>query len=608
MPDSPDGLNRMRRVSWLPLLVVLLVILALIAWTVANWVRNGALREELYNGEQQLQLYAAYIEGELARYESIPALLATNQRVLKVLQQPENYSARQALNEYFEQSALATGALDIYLMNREGLTVAASNWQSEDTFLGRNFGFRPYFQQAMQGELGRYYALGTTSHVRGYYFAYPVTILGGIRGAVVVKMDVSAIESQWRETEGALLVSDPDGVLFISTISAWRYRGMRTLADAERRRLRESTRYPGVNHRALRITRSTPFDGAHLVSLKEPALQGRFMRHDHPMPLLGWTAHLLRPMHPVDRRVQDALLITLSAFVVFGLLLAVALQRRLRRLEGRRADDLARQALEKAHGELEIRVAERTADLRREIEERRRAEQALRRAQDDLVQAAKLATLGQMSASINHELNQPLTAIRSYADNARLLLAHQRYQDVASNMQQIAELVDRMAQISSQLKLFARKSSGQRVPVSLRNELELALKILEQEIQAGGVRIEVDLADHRVLADATRLEQVLVNLVGNAVHALQETSAPCVWISACPVGQQLFVAVRDNGPGIPEEHLEQIFDPFFTTRKSGLGLGLAISQHIAENMGGRLEADNAAQGGAVFTLILDLAE
>ena len=574
---------------------------------VADWERDAALAEELQASDRQLQLYAAYIQGELTRYESIPALLATNQRVIKVLQQPENYSARQALNEYFESSAQATGALDIYLMNEHGLTVAASNWQSANTFVGRNFAFRPYFQQAMQGRLGRYYALGTTSGVRGYYFAYPVRILGKVRGAVVVKMDVGGIESQWREGQGALLVSDPEGIVFISTIAALRYRSMGPLGAAARQRLADSARYPGVEHSALEVRESKRHGPATLVALQEPALQGRFMRNEHQMPELGWTVHLLRSLHPVQRRIQDALLITFSAFVVMALLLAVALQRRLRREERRRADDAARQSLEKAHDDLEQRVNERTADLSREVEERRRAEQALRTAQDELVQAAKLATLGQMSASINHELNQPLTAIRSYADNARLLLERERYEDVGSNMQQISLLVDRMAQISSQLKLFSRKSSGQRAPVNLRNELEVALKILDAEIKARQVRVEVALGDQQVMADATRLEQVLVNLVGNAVYALEGTDDPCICVTERMSGRQLQVAVRDNGPGIPEEHLEQIFDPFFTTRKSGLGLGLAISQHIAENMGGRLDAANAAGGGAVFTLTLDLA-
>jgi len=598
MSESPVKPLTTRR-ALLVLVSASALLCAVLAWLLAGWVREGAMEQQMRDSDQQLQLYAAYIKGELARYESVPALLASNQRVIKVLQQPGNYSARQALNEYFESSAVATGALDIYLMDAQGLTVAASNWQSENTFIGRNFGYRPYFQQAMQGRLGRYFALGSTSRVRGYYFAYPVRILGRVRGVVVVKLDVGGIESQWPEGQGALLVSDPEGVLFISSIPEWRYRSTRPLSKAERQRLEASARYPGIQHRALRVRTTRPIAGAQLVTLDEPLLRGRFMRSEHLMPEQGWTVQLLRPLRSLERRVLEAVLIAVSAFVVVGLLLAVALQRR-------RAAAQARLVLQRAHGELEQRVAERTVDLRREVEERRRAEEALRTAQDGLVQAAKLATLGQMSASINHELNQPLSAIRSYADNARLLLERARYADVASNMQQITLLVDRMAQISSQLKLFARKSSGQRGAVVLRNELEVALKILAPEMQARDVRVEVDLGAEQVLADATRLEQVLVNLVGNALHALEAVPDPCICISARMRDGRLQVAVRDNGPGIAEEHLEQIFDPFFTTRKSGLGLGLAISQHIAETMGGSLDAANAEGGGAVFTLTLDI--
>jgi len=588
----------------------LLVLFGLVAWLLTNWVRHDAVAQEVREGQQQLQLYAAYVRGELVGFENIPALLATNQRAQKVLQQPENYSARQALNEYLEHSAKTTGALDIYLMNAEGVTVAASNWQSDNTFIGRNFSYRPYFQQAMQGTLGRYYALGSTSRVRGYYFAYPVIVLGKVSGVMVLKMDVASLESQWHQEQGALLVSDPDGIVFISTNEVWRYRSMWQLSEKEIHRIALSARYPGVEHVPLEITSQAFYGSGKTVKSAESLMRGNFLHLQHQMPELGWMIHLFKPLGQVQRRVVGAWLMMVFAFVVAGLILAVALQRRWRREESARADATSRLALERAHGELEQRVEERTADLQREVEERTRAEQALRTAQDELVQATKLATLGQMSASINHELNQPLTAIRSYADNARLLLERERYDDVRGNMQQISDLVDRMAQISSQLKLFARKSSGQRVPVSLRNELDVALKILDVDIRKAGVRIVIELCDEQinVLADATRLEQVLVNLIGNAVHALTDTKGPRVNVSACQRDGRLRIDVQDNGPGIPEAHLEQIFDPFFTTRKTGLGLGLAISQLIVENMGGSIGAANLDGGGAVFTLTLDLAE
>ena len=212
-----------------------------------------------------------------------------------------------------------------------------------------------------------------------------------------------------------------------------------------------------------------------------------------------------------------------------------------------------------------------------------------------------------MSASINHELNQPLTAIRSYADNGHLLLDRERYGDVRGNLRKIAEMVDRMATIGAQLKQFARKTTGHCISVSLVDSVAASIGILGSKLKNVGVEVENRIprdSSLNVQADPIQLEQILINLISNAANAVKEQSERRIEVSAETVGNRVVVRVSDNGPGIPEDRLEQIFEPFFTTRETGLGLGLSISQRIAQSMGGTLNARNSIDGGAVFSLEL----
>lgn len=243
-----------------------------------------------------------------------------------------------------------------------------------------------------------------------------------------------------------------------------------------------------------------------------------------------------------------------------------------------------------------------------EIEERRRAEANLRQTQDELIQAAKLAVLGQLAAGINHELNQPLAAIRAYGENARRFLALSRYDQADANLEQIVELTERMADISAQLRQFSRKSSERQETISVQACIDYALRLFQSRLREGNINIILDWPDETlwVKGDLVRLEQVLVNLIGNALQAMKTSPSPQLTLGAHIHQQQVIISVSDNGPGIPEEHLGHIFEPFFTTKApgSGLGLGLSISSRIMDDLGGKLQVVNQREGGARFTITL----
>ena len=573
----------------------------LVLWQGTTWISRNSVEQLAEKGRYQLNLYVSHLRGLLDKYEYLPALLSTNADARDLLAHPRDAARVDRLNRYLETIANIAGASDIYLMDRDGLTLAASNWHSDSPFVGRNFSWRPYFQQALQGRLGRYFALGTTSLKRGYYFAYPVRGQGSVLGAVVVKVDMTDVEQQWWGRSEELLVTDEDGVVFIATQPAWRLHTLEPLPQSDLARIRASKRYPGVDLQPLPLQQQAAVgEGMTRVQLRLPVdgqeVERSFLQQTQTMADAGWTVHLLTPTAVIGYRLLITFIITTALFAALLFLALYIRQRNKRRSERIRCQEAAQQALQTAYGELEQRVEERTAELRR--------------AQDELIQAAKLAVIGQMSTGISHEINQPLAALRSYADNARLLLEQHRDEDARWNLTQIAELTDRIAQISSQLKLFARKTSGERVPVLVRNALDAALSILRPQLKKTATTIDVELPDDggRVLADPVQLEQILVNLLSNALNALAAQSERRIVIRGQCADGFLALAIHDNGPGIAPENLPRIFDPFFTTREAGLGLGLSISHRIAESMCGRLEAANHSDGGALFTLTLRLVD
>lgn len=572
-------------------LVILALLLAPLLWPLQYFAERYYSEQLAEQNRQTLDLYVANLLGTLRRYEELPQILGGLPVLRQALQQPGDPLLQKIANEALADIRRRTGADVIYLLQPDGTTQVASNWAQADSFVHRNFAFRPYYREAIQGRLARFFGLGTTSIKRGYYFASAVKEGSRIIGVLVVKVDLEHIERLWGNSPEQLLVIDNYGVVILSSREDWRFHASRPLSAAERDEIHANIPYPVQDPKPLRLQQSA------------------WLSQSRTLPETGWTVSIYAPRTLIERPVRSVLLIGGATLLALLLLLTL--------LTLSRRHYLDRIALEaEAKRQLEERVLERTrelenanAQLQQEVHEREQAQRELMRAQDEVVQAGKLTALGTMSASISHELNQPLAAIRSYADNARVLLDHQRTEDARGNLEQISDLTTRMASIIAHLKAYARGARRAPENVQLQPAIEDALSMLASRRRAMNVELLRDVPDAPlwVQAGETRLRQILGNLLTNALDALAEKAPPRrLWVIASQDQHGVILTLRDNGPGFSEDALAHAHEPFFTTKTTakGLGLGLAICDNLLRALGGRLEMGNHLEGGAVVRLHL----
>ncbi len=587
----------------------------------SNWAWDTKLKELSVQGVNKQIFYTTYLRGLLEKSENLPQLLARNERIFTALKHSYNPRELIEINKLLESITSISDTSDIYLMDNQGNTVAASNWRTDHSFVGKNFSFRPYFKKAMQGGHGRYYAMGTTSSRRGYYFSYPIKDNNHISGVVVVKIDIELVEKNWDHLNDNVLVTDPAGVVFLTAKSDWRFKPITPLAENTQKEIVASRRYPNISFTPLSsgIINESFYQFVEVED--DNSTPVRYLKQTVPMPEANWDVHILSSTTNAQRFLRITQIGTCSSLIFIYILFCMLIQRnsRMRQLDKIKED--ARKNLEHLNEELELRVKKRTEQLensnerlRNEIQERKLVEQVLKNTQSELTHAAKMAVLGQMSAQINHELNQPLAAIRSYTDNGIQFLNKERLEDTMWNLVQIGELTERMAEIGKQLKLFARKSSDQISIVPLHGVIDGALDILKPTLKKSGVEIFIKLEPEyiNVQANSVLLQQVLVNLLSNAVHAMENTESKKVFIEGIQNIDRVNISVCDTGIGIEEDDAKYIFDPFFTTKKSGqgLGLGLTISDRIIQEFDSQLvlsKNDLENSVGACFKFSLKTA-
>lgn len=585
------------------LVVGVLVLLTAASAVVAlnRWVMRNATNEAMASARTQAEANAGLFSSELQKYRLLPLVLAENTDVLNVLR-TRHPEAVLLLNSKLKSLADHTGSAAIYVLDSKGTTLASSNYDLSTSFVGQNYAFRPYFRKAMQGQPAEFFALGTVSRRPGLYLAKQVS---GGAGVVVTKIEFDGLEDDWARQPGMTIIRNHSGIVTASSVRPWLLHASRELERTSWQEEQRRVQFGAARPASLPFTLPAPAPQGEVVSIDK---LGKFVVASEQVPVTRWTLSTFEPLAPAlaaakTRALALSLTATLVLVVIFGLLF--------RSLERRRM-------LVRTRSELEIQVTERTAELSeanrqlvKEVAERERANQRLRETRNELAQANRLGSIGQITTGVAHEINQPVAAIRTFAESARILITKADTDETDQNLEQIIALTDRIGKITNELRAFARRDPPVIGPVVVADAVERALLLMADRIRNNHVKLTKPdgLSQVAVLADPVRLEQVIINLLQNALDALAETRSPHIHIALdAPIElKEVTLTFSDNGPGIPAEMREIVFRPFVTGKPQGLGLGLGIAQDIVRDFGGELSLAQSALGGARFSVTLERA-
>ncbi|WP_231703935.1 sensor histidine kinase [Cochlodiniinecator piscidefendens] len=569
----------MQRLWWAVGFIVFTFVIAAGVWWFAY---SSALQQVAQQGRADLSSASDRIVGQLQRYRQA-AVLTSDHPALMALAAGGGADVQSLLLKIKDQS----GALDVSFVTEDGIVGASSN----PDFLGQDLSQSRPFVRAMRGALGVDHARINAEMQRAFSFAAPVfSAEGPPKGAVLVRVDMERVEeSDWRGAPEIIYFVDDAGMIFISNRSELLFREGNEGAIAH-----ESSRIAGQTIWHLEEGRYLPRRAIHV---------------ERPLPVIGMTGEVLISIAPAERIAGLQAAVAVATCLAFGALLFLATERR-------RTLALANLVLEQRVSERTQALVQANTDLKHEVTERQDAEAQLRLAQEELVQSAKLSALGKMSAGISHELNQPLMAIQSFAENAEAFIERDKPAVAAQNLNRISDLARRMGRIIKNLRAFAKQESEPITDVNICKVVDVVLELSEARLKQEQVSLawRAPETDIYVRGGDVRLQQVLMNLVSNAVDAMAGQTDKQIEVTMAHSSEKLQLMVRDTGPGIKD--VEKIFDPFYSTKAvsqtegagpEGMGLGLSISYGLVQSFGGGISGKNHAEGGAVFTIDLTLS-
>ncbi len=564
-------------VSWrVRLSILALFVFAVVTVVITNKTLTNRYTESTRNSaEVRLALYSGALLAELQRNSIVPQMLARDPELIGALNSGDFTRSTQRLLTFVDE----IGAASLTLIDADGRAVATTTRNE----LGASHRGQPYFVDAMRNNTTIFTEQNNGDGAFSFTYSRRIEFVAEVVGVIVVEVDLREIERSWARTLDAVIVTNSEGTVILASEPRWR--GL-AVSDAL---TRQSA--PSAIERAFEATQ-----GWSAVGIDTYVEGQAVLRQEARVPFRGWRMSTFTTYANVRERVNGVLAIEIMAFAI---LLALAFYFLSRRAASRLSFFQAESA--------ELRVLNER--LQREVAEREKVQKTLEVAEQSLAQSSKLAALGEMSAAVSHELNQPLAAMKTYLAGAKLLLQRKRPEEAMSSFQRIDDLIGRMGAITRQLKSYARKGAEAFEPVDIRAAASTGLAMMEPQLKQRHVDIVkvIPGTPVMVMADRLRLEQVIINLLRNALDATKAEDTPEIELLIA-AGETATLTVRDNGEGI--ENLDELFEPFYTTKApgEGVGLGLAISSGIVKDLGGRLTARNAAPGGAVFEIQLPILE
>lgn len=548
-------------------MIITLISIAVLFVSAISYFRG----EEVEEANARLSLYSRSVNETLERFQHLPYVLARDALVAAVAGQdkrPDILNIR--LRQYANEASLEA----IYLMNAQGQVLSASNFAQPHSFVGKNYGFRPYFLASSEGNRGEFFGVGATTGRPGYFVSETVTSYDGdFLGVIAIKLDMSELQAAWEAAGERVFVSNADGVVVLSSNKDWLYKLLNPLNDQQLEDIKADRQFGDQSLELLDWRQDTQ---------NEATFQDdRFIYVAKPADRLGWTVHYLLS----EKRIYERATLTTAVFgvAIICLVLFSTFLRSRRIGTALQISQNDREQLRVANSELET-------------------------AQSELEKTSKLAALGQLSASVTHELGQPISALRNYLTAAELS------GDITNEVtrSKLFRVTERMENITKQLRFFIRSNDDGFTQIDLRKVAGGAIELLEHKVSAANIVLVTELGDAPALVKGNqlRLEQVIVNLISNSIGATEDHAAAegsgKIEISIETSDGQVALNVTDNGVGFGDRSLEVLTEPFHTTKASGdgMGLGLSIASEIIREHNGQVTAETPLEGGSRFSITL----